>query len=232
MPLTYLIAGGSKGIGLALVQLLREQGHRVIVLSRTRGELAADITHYAVDFSHSDIVLPTIGEPINGIVYLPGSISLKPFKSYGNKDFIADFQLNVLGAVQTIRQYLPNLQQCDAASIVLASTVAVQTGMAYHTLVGTVKGAVEGLAKSLAAELAAKIRVNVVAPSLTDTALAARLLNSDDKRKSAAERHPLKKIGQPVDIAQAIAFLLGGQSSWITGQVLHIDGGMSAIRSI
>jgi NAD(P)-dependent dehydrogenase (short-subunit alcohol dehydrogenase family) len=139
--------------------------------------------------------------------------------------------LQVVGAVKAIQGILPNLKQAENASVVLFSTVAVQSGFNFHTQVSASKGAIEGLTRALAAELAPGIRVNCIAPSLTDTPLAGKLLNSDEKKEANAQRHPLKRIGTPSDIASMAAFLLSGASSWMTGQVLHVDGGMSSIRS-
>ena len=135
-----------------------------------------------------------------------------------------------MGAIAVIQKLLPNLKQAETSSIVLFSTVAVQTGMGFHASIAASKGAIEGLARSLASEFAPKIRVNCIAPSLTDTPLAERLLNSPEKREASAARHPLKAIGAPADIASAAAFLLSDQASWMTGQILHIDGGMSSVR--
>ena len=147
-----------------------------------------------------------------------------------DEDFLADFNLNVLGAVKSIRTVLPCLKHAEDASIVLFSTVAVQTGMAFHASIASAKGAVEGLTRTLAAEFAPRIRVNAIAPSLTDTPLASKLLSREDSRKAAAERHPLKRVGKPEDVAAAATFLLSDDSSWMTGQVLALDGGMSAIK--
>ncbi|MDZ7358758.1 MAG: SDR family oxidoreductase, partial [candidate division KSB1 bacterium] len=170
-------------------------------------------------------------ELLDGVVYCPGTINLRPFRQLKEEDFLTDFKINALGAVKTIQGTLNRMKKVEqTASIVLFSTVAVQTGMSYHASIASAKGAVEGLTRSLAAELAPKIRVNCIAPSLTDTPLAARLLGSEEKQQAAAERHPLKRFGQPEDIANLACFLLSDESSWITGQVLHVDGGMSSVR--
>jgi NAD(P)-dependent dehydrogenase (short-subunit alcohol dehydrogenase family) len=137
--------------------------------------------------------------------------------------------LQVLGAVNTIQSILPQLKATKNASIVFFSTVAVQKGFNFHSLVSSSKGAIEGLTRALAAELAPIIRVNAIAPSLTDTPLAKKLLSSDEKKAFHAKQNPLQKIGQPEDIADVAAFLLSDKSSWITGQVLHVDGGTSVI---
>ena len=170
-------------------------------------------------------------ESLDGLVYFPGSITLKPFHRLTEEDFLHDFRINCLGAAAAIQAALPALKAAPSASIVLFSTVAVAQGMPFHASISAAKGAVEGLALSLAAELAPKIRVNVIAPSLTDTPLANSLLNSDAKRESAAKRHPLQQVGDPEDTAKLTAFLLSDAARFMTGQVLRPDGGLSSIRT-
>lgn len=230
MQKTYLIAGGSSGIGRSLYQQLTESGHRVIVLSRERRDLPESAEHYSVDFSSAELILPEIDAELHGIVYMPGSILLKPFRSIGRADFLADYQLNVLGAVETIRKYQSLLSKSQLSSILLMSTVAVGTGMPYHSLVASSKGAVEGLTRALAAELSPNIRVNAIAPSLTDTPLAEKLLNTEEKKQAGKERHPLKQIGQAEDIASYMSWLLSDSAKFITGQILSVDGGMGNLR--
>lgn len=230
MSKTYLIVGGTSGIGNAIVKQLSAAGNHVIVASREEKNLEgfANVTFQKLDVNESiELDLP---ESIDGLAYCPGSINLKPFHRIKEEDFLAEYQLNAMGAVKVIQHALPRLKKADNASIVLFSTVAVQTGLTFHTSVAMAKGALEGLGRALASELAPKIRVNLVAPSLTDTPLANSLLSSDEKRKANADRHPLKKIGTTEDIANAAMYLLTDQSSWMTGQVLHIDGGMSRLK--
>ncbi len=229
----YIIVGGSSGIGLALTQELSIAGNNVIVMSRNN-ENVKDLTnviHYRVDVSDSSPAFPEIIGAINGIVYSPGSITLKPFKNLKPEQFLSDFNINLLGAVKVISRYFENLNEAGNGSIVLYSTVAVQTGMNYHASIAAAKGAVEGLTRSLAAEFAPSIRVNCIAPSLTNTPLAERLLNSDAKKSAAAERHPLKKIVSAEDIASLTAFLLLDKTAFITGQIIKADGGLSSIHS-
>lgn len=227
-----LIVGAGKGIGLACAQLLKDE-YTLYTVSRTlTSELEALNTRFyqaetGVD-SLDNLYLP---DELHGLVYCPGSIQLKPFHRFSTQDFIADYRQNVLGAVETIQKALPALKKSAGASIVLFSSVAATTGMPFHSSIAASKAAVEGLARSLAAELASsKIRVNVVAPSLTDTPLATPLLSTIERREAAAKRHPLGTIGDPSDIGAMVAFLLSVNSRWITGQVLNLDGGMSTLR--
>ncbi len=225
---TTLIIGASSGIGKALANTLISNGEKVISISRTNPDIE-NIEHYTYDVLSTD-EFPKITETIDGIVYCPGSINLKPFRTLKKQDFLNEFELNVLGAIKCIQTYSPNLAQSTLASIVLFSTVAVQTGMNFHTSVAVSKGAIEGLTKALAAEFSPKIRVNCIAPSLTQTPLADKLINTPEKIEAGNNRHPLKRIGSANDIANAAQFLLSDKSSWVTGQILHIDGGMSTLK--
>ncbi|MEM9025142.1 MAG: SDR family oxidoreductase, partial [Bacteroidota bacterium] len=176
--------------------------------------------------------LPDLDVPLSGLVYCPGSINLKPFRGLSEEAFLEDWKINVLGAVRCLHHYEAALKASGHASVVLFSTVAVQTGMPFHASVAAAKGAVEGLTRSLAAEWAPTIRVNAIAPSVTDTPLAARLLRNERQMEAARERHPLKRYGAPEDIAGATAFLLSQEARWITGQVMAVDGGLGAIKLI
>jgi NAD(P)-dependent dehydrogenase (short-subunit alcohol dehydrogenase family) len=227
----YLIVGGSSGIGLHLAKTLALAGNKVQVLSRSwkEAEIPQNITFSSIDITEEVVQFPEITEPVDGLIYCPGSINLRPFRALKQADFMNDLQINYLGAVKTIQKYLPQLQQSTAPSIVLFSTVAVQKGMPFHASIAGAKGAIEGLTKSLAAEFAPKIRVNAIAPSLTETPLAEKLLNSETKMASAAERHPLKKIGSVQDMSEAALYLLN--ATWVSGQILAVDGGMSSIGS-
>jgi len=169
-------------------------------------------------------------ESLDGLVYCPGSINLKPFHRIKPEAFVDDFNLQVVGAIKAAQAALPLLKKGTNPSIVLFSTVAVQSGFPFHSQVAASKGALEGLTRALAAEFAPTIRVNCIAPSITDTPLAERLLSSDEKREANAQRHPLKEIGNPDDIAHTATFLLSPKAKWITGQILHVDGGMSSIK--
>lgn len=183
------------------------------------------------DMHDETSVLPEITTPLDGLMYCPGTILLKPFGQIQLTDFKKDWDIHVGGLIRVLQRYHPQLKAAGKASVVAISTVAVQTGMPFHASVAAAKGALEGLLRSLAAEWAPNIRVNGIAPSLTDTPLAVRLLRNEAQRESSEQRHPLKRIGSPEDIAQTAAFLLSERSSWMTGQVLHVDGGMSKVRN-
>lgn len=226
----YLIVGGTAGIGKKIVEQLLERKAEIWVAART-ASAESGVHSIIFDASKDKLDVTTLPPTLDGFVYCPGSINLKPFARLTSQDFLDDFQLNLLGAVSTIQAVLPRLKAAPHSSIVLFSTVAVMQGMPFHASIAAAKGAVEGLTRSLAAEFAHRIRVNALAPSLTRTPLAEKLLATEDKIKSASERHPLKRIGEPEDIASAAAFLLSSDSSWITGQVIGVDGGLSALRS-
>ncbi|TFF35758.1 SDR family NAD(P)-dependent oxidoreductase [Mucilaginibacter psychrotolerans] len=229
-----MVVGGSSGIGLSLVKLLHGQHANVYVVSRSvSDEWPEDVHYLKADVTGSlDAVETFLPQQLHGLVYAVGSINLKPFTRLTAEDFLNDFQLNVLGAALIIQQAIKPIKNAAGSSIVLISSVAAKTGMPYHASVAAAKSAVEGMALSLAAELAAQqIRVNVVAPSLTDTPLAQNLLSSPEKREASAKRHPLGKIGRPEDISQMIAFLLSAESSWMTGQVIGIDGGLGKLKT-
>lgn len=222
-----LIIGSTSGIGAEISKRLTEAGAKVITTSRTDRAFSWDATNATADLSS---ILP---EQLDGLVYCPGSINLKPFSRLSDQDFLQDFELNVLGAIRAIRQAIPALKRSGNASVVLFSTVAAGQGMNFHASVATSKRALEGLALSLAAEFAgSQIRFNVVAPSLTDTPLAAQLLSSPEKQEASAKRHPLGRVGQAGDIAGASLFLLSDDSAWMTGQILAVDGGLSTIKSL
>lgn len=233
-PGTYVIAGGSSGIGLELVRLLMPTAARIDVWSRERRDLEAGgvVRHEICDFSLPDGALPDLPDEIQGAVYCPGTITLRSFRSLDPGTFRQDLEVNLLGAVRFLQACQPRLKGFDGgtASVVLFSTVAVGQGMPMHASVAAAKGAVEGLARSLAAEWAPKVRVNVIAPALTDTPLASRLLSSPEKREAMAVRYPLKRIGMAADAAAMARFLLSPESGWMTGQVLAVDGGLSTVR--
>ena len=228
----YLIIGGSSGIGSSLVAQLVEEGHQVFATYNTHPVTSSfpNLSYFPLNVLDETLHLSFLPEKLDGIAFCPGAIQLKPFARIQAADFVADYQLQVVGAIKVIQGALPALKNAEQASIVLFSTVAVQLGLNFHSLVSASKGAIEGLTKSLAAEFAPKIRVNAIAPSLTNTPLAAGLLNSDQKMEANAERHPLKRVGKPEDVSAMAAFLLSPKTSWITGQILSVDGGMGALK--
>ena len=232
MRKNILIIGGSSGIGLALVKQLQAD-HNIIVANRTNEGLdALSVSYIPYDVENDELEVSSLPETLHGMVYCPGTINLRPFKGIKPEVFSKDFSINVLGAVKTLQSVLGRLQNSETpSSVVFFSTVAVQTGMPFHTSVAAAKGALEGLSRSLAAELAPKIRFNVIAPSLVDTPLAGKFLNNDTKKSNAAARHPLQRVGRPEEIAQMTAFLLNDNSSWMTAQTLTIDGGIGSIKS-
>lgn len=226
-----LIIGASSGIGRQLALQLSGTGHDVYGTYHTHiADSNDNLQYFQFNVLDDNASLNFLPEKLDGFVYCPGSINLRPFARIKPGDFTKDFELNVTGAVRTIQSALPALKAADNASIVLFSTVAVQVGLNFHTQVAASKGAVEGLTRALAAEFAPKIRVNCIAPSLTDTTLANALLNSPEKKEASAQRHPLKRVGNADDIANMAAFLLSANTGWVTGQILHVDGGMSALR--
>ncbi len=228
MKKNILLIGGSHGIGLSMVKNLHED-HSVFIASRTKEGLEGlNITHIEFDASSDSLDTTALPDLLHGFAYLPGSINLKPFKMMSMDTFEEDMQLNFFSMVRVVKEIIPKME--ENSSMVFFSTVAVGTGMPYHTSVAAAKGAIEGFARSLAAEYAPKIRVNVIAPSLVDTPLAVRLLNNDKKREMMSERHPLKRVGNAEDIANAAIFLLTEQSSWMTGQVLGVDGGIGSLN--
>ncbi|WPY99964.1 SDR family oxidoreductase [Christiangramia sp. OXR-203] len=230
MKKNIVIIGGSTGIGNEISEMLKAD-HEVYALSRSKGDLDTDhVKHFEFDVLENDISEVDLPEQIDGLVYCPGSIDLKPFKMMKPESFEKEMNLNFFGLVRAVHGLLPKLKKSDQASLVFFSTVAVKVGMPFHTSVAAAKGAIEGFAKSLAAEYAPNFRVNVIAPSLTDTPLAEKLLSSDDKKKKMDQRHPLKRVGQAKDIANLAGFLLTEKSSWITGQVLGVDGGLSTLN--
>lgn len=225
-----LLIGGSHGIGLELARQLHED-HNVYIASRTADKLdALDVKHITYDVSKDDLDSSALPEKLDGFVYCPGSIDLKPFKMLSAQTFQQDMELNFVGLIKSLKAVLDLLKKSDSASLVFFSTVAVKVGMPFHTSVAAAKGAIEGFAKALAAEYAPVFRVNVISPSLTDTPLAQKLLSSEDKRDKMDKRHPLKRIGTSRDIANVARFLLSDESTWITGQILGVDGGMSTLN--
>ena len=230
----YVIIGGSSGIGYEITRRLSVQGHNILVGSRTSETLhdLKGVKHFNFDVLKDSLPSDILPESIQGLVYCPGTIRLRPLRALKEEDFLLDYRLNVLGAVKSVKACLNCLKKSkNGAAIVLFSTVAVRIGLPFHASIASAKGAIEGLTRSLAAELAPRIRVNAVAPSLTDTSLSAQLLSSEEKRSASADRHPLRRIGKPEDIANAVIFMIQDSSEWITGQILGIDGGLGSVSA-
>lgn len=228
----YLIIGASSGIGKQLATQLAASANRVY---GTYNSTESDSTNEALSYHHLNVLDKTISldflpDTLDGIAYCPGSINLRPFGRISPKDFVEDYNLQVVGAIKIIQSIYSKLRKSGNGSIVLFSTIAVQNGFPYHSQVSASKGAIEGLTKALAAEFSPKIRVNCIAPSLTDTPLAANLLNTDEKKETNAIKNPLKRNGDSTDIANMAEFLLSHKATWITGQVIHVDGGYSTIK--
>lgn len=229
MKKNIVIIGGNSGIGGALAQQLAPSDN-LYVISR-EPEPTAGVTSIAADVLSDDIPVDQLPDEIHGLVYCPGSINLRPFKGLKTEAFQNDFEINVLGAVKTLQALEKKLVAANPASVVLFSTVAVQTGMPFHASVAAAKGAVEGLTRSLAAEWAPKIRVNAIAPSLVNTPLADKFLNNEAKMEKASERHPLKRVGTSAEIAALAAFLLSDNAGWVTGQIWTADGGIGSLKN-
>ncbi|SOU87416.1 SDR family NAD(P)-dependent oxidoreductase [Tenacibaculum dicentrarchi] len=222
---TIVIVGGSSGIGKAIVNKLKDT-HKIINISRTAPEEHENVTHYSCDVLNDE--LPVL-EDINGLVYCPGSINLKSFTRLKVADFKTDFEINVIGAINTLKAYETSLAK-NNGSVVLFSTVASALGMPFHASIATSKSAVEGLTKSLAAEYATKIRFNAIAPTVTDTPLAKRLLRNEKQQESMQDRHPLKKYLTPQEVAGLASYLLSEDASSITGQIIPMDAGIVSVK--
>jgi 3-oxoacyl-[acyl-carrier protein] reductase len=222
-----LIIGGSKGIGSAVL-LQQLESNRVYNISRSAPELThPNLTHFGLDVLQDE--LPDIDE-IDSLVYCPGSITLKPISNLSVDDFRKDFEINVIGAVKAIQKYLPVLKKGDEPSIVLFSTVAVKLGMPFHASIATAKAGVEGLTKSLGAELASVVRVNAIAPTITDTSLSASILRNDRMKENMVDRHPMKSYLKPDEVANMVDFLISEKANSISGQIFEMDYGLVTFK--
>jgi len=222
-----VIIGGSKGIGNAVLQQQLEQ-NRVFNISRTEPDFThSNLTHFSLNVLQDE--LPKI-ENIDTLVYCPGSITLKPISGLSVDDFRTDFEINVIGAVKVIQKYLPVLKKGNQPSIVLFSTVAVKLGMPFHASIATAKAGVEGLVKSLGAELAPTIRVNAIAPTITETSLSASILRNDRMKENMIERHPMKSYLKPDEVANMVDFLISEKANSISGQIFEMDYGLVSFK--
>lgn len=225
---TFVIIGSTSGIGLSITQKLIQNNRVFGVSRREHSEVNhTNYTHFSFDLIEESWDTIPFPEQIDGLVYCPGSIQLKPLKMLTDKVIREDMEINFFGAINCIKALSDRLQQ--NSSMLLFSTVAVQQGMPFHASISSAKGAIEGLTRSLAAEFAPKVRVNAIAPSIVDTPLAKRLLNNDRKRDLISDKHPLKRVGEVEDISELACFLLSASASWITGQIIGVDGGKSSI---
>ena len=225
-----LLIGGSTGIGYELSKKLVDNNNVFVSTRNTEIFNGTGIKSHLLNLDE-EFELDWLPDQIDGFVYLPGTINLRPFKGIKPSTFLDDFNINVMGCVRILQKVLPKLQSANNPSIVMFSTVAVKLGMPFHSSVSTSKGAIEGLTRSLAAEFAPKIRVNAIAPSILDTPMAEKFLNSDSKMDNAKNRHPMKEIGSAQDISEMVNFLLSEKSKWMTGQIISFDGGISSLKT-
>ncbi len=229
MAKTFLLAGASSAIAIQTSAALRGKGHRVIGIStKEAGENYDEF--YRVE-KYTPDQFPALSISLDGLVYFPGSINLKPFSRIAHAEFLLDFEINCLGAVALLQTYLTHIKRSGNGSVVFLSSVAAQMGLPFHTSVALSKGGLEGLTKALAAELAPSVRVNCVAPSLVNTPLGEKFINTPEKLEQMQKRNPMRKVGSPQEVASAIVFLLTEDSSWVTGQILAIDGGMGTLKN-
>lgn len=227
----FLVIGGSSGIGKQITQNLSDQGHKVYATyNQTKPDKEyKNVYYFPLDVMQAQLSYGELPKAIHGLVYAPGSINLMPFRRLKTTDVSSDIALQVNGAIKVVQDNYKALR-AGQASIVFFSTIAVQQGFSFHAQVAISKGAIEGLTRSLAAEFAPQMRVNAIAPSITNTPLSEKFLNTEEKLKRSAENHPLKRIGEPNDLATVATFLLSDESNWMTGQILHVDGGKSSIN--
>lgn len=233
MVKNFLVIGGSSGIGLAIAQKLVSEQNNVWITSRNSNDVLKNLgmSHIQWDVNEPASTRFEALPELHGLVYCPGTINLKPFHRISREEFQNDLNINLLGAIDALQSTFKQLKNAKGSSVVLFSTVAATLGMNFHASIATAKSAVEGLGKSLAAEWASSnIRVNVVAPSLTDTPLANKLLSDSDKKEAAGKRHPLGRVGTAEDLAEIVTFLLSDKASWITGQIIGVDGGMGTLK--
>ena len=233
-----IIYGASGGIGSACARLLARQGTALHLVGRNAEALESLAGELQAGYSVGDVnedgfiarATAEAGEQLAGLVYAIGSINLKTLGRLSRADFLRDFELNALGAAMAVQAALPALKKSGDASVVLFSSIAASQGFSMHASIGMAKAAVSGLTLSLAAELAPAIRVNAIAPSLTRTPLAKGLLGTDSVAQAIAALHPIPRLGAAQDMAELAGFLLSANASWITGQIIGVDGGRSTLR--
>ena len=239
MQKQYLIYGGSRGIGEALARRLSAAGHKLHLVARDEARLATIAGELGATFTVGSVedealfgqVAAAVQGGLDGLAYCPGTLNLRALQRLTAADFARDFRIHALGAALAVQASLPALKLAEAASVVFFSSVAVRQGFASHASVAMAKGAVEGLTLSLAAELAPRVRVNAIAPSLTVTPLTAGLTANEKMAEGLAQAHPLQRLGRADDVASLAAFLLGDEASWMTGQIIGVDGGRGTLRT-
>lgn len=225
-----LIIGGNSGIGKALARQVHAEGGSVYIAGRSETDLEFPFLQWDA-LQPDEKAFDTLPDELHGLAYCVGTITLKPFGRLSLDDFTQDWRINVLGAVAALQPNIGRLKQSKMSSVVFFSSVAAGAGLGFHVSIASAKSALEGLSVALAAEFAQSgIRFNAIAPSLTDTPLAANLLSTEEKREAAIKRHPLGRYGRPEDLAHTAAFLLSDEASWITAQVLGVDGGLGNIK--
>ena len=223
-----VVIGGTKGIGKAIVSEVVDNNN-VVCLSRNQ----TDFSHDNYTFHNFDALVDDYPdfESVDCLIYCPGSINLKPISTLSLDDFRNDFELNVIGAVRAIKKYLNLLKKSGSASILLFSTVATKLGMPYHASVSVAKSGIDGLVKTLGSELAPKVRINAIAPTITNTDLASKILRNDKVIENMVERHPLKKILSSNEVAKMASFLISEDASSISGQIFNMDAGIVSFKS-
>jgi len=235
-----LIFGATGGVGEALARHIHAAGKNLVITGRDEAALTSlanetGARQIAGDVTREDDLQRIVNEAsgddgVAGLAFCVGSIDLKPLRRTKAQDFADAFHLNAVSAALAVQHAAPALKKAKG-SVVLFSSIAVEQGFTNHAIVSAAKGAVEGLGRALAADLAPDVRVNIVAPSLMDTKMAAPITQSEAMAQGIAKLHPIPRLGSPVDAASLAAFLLSDQSGWMTGQVLRVDGGRSHLRT-
>ena len=240
MSKKFLIIGATGAVGSSLVKLIKDDdrlANEAHLVGKNQDEVSKLSDETGFNYTIADILQPDFLEKIeqdlkdddiHGIAYCVGSIDLKPINLITKKDYLKSFELNFFPIVDIIKKFQENLKR-NKSSIVLFSTVAVKQGFPNHSIISPVKASLEGLTVSLAAELAPNIRINCIAPSLSNSKMASKLLKNTKISEAIAKQHPLKRLGEGLDSAALAKFLLSNESSWITGQIIGVDGGRSNV---